>query len=429
MEATMKKAYSGAGGMASRGKAGGRFSIGAAAILAALLLAAAPSGGAVAAGAAADAAAGAPADTAAGDSAGAGEAAEGAAYREKNGAVQLSLTAIYGRIKLDNEEYKVAAKKTEIYQRRLSVAMHDKFTADNGIAPLPAKAAERVAWEKQRYTDWQYSELDAESYENQMKEKLDSLKSGLKQQYTNILDLEKSINTYRNEVKKLDSNIELLSAQISVGLAKASDMDAYTAQKSKLEADIAARLRDIELAKYNLKSDLKIPQEKDIELSPYDAEFARFDDKSIAGDIQKSVEKSFSVLSSERRLGLLREERAIMLQWDKDGAMMTNLQNNEVSIQEAQYSLANARKTAEAGLWSDYYAILNQEDQVEIGKLDVKLAETEYNVTVARLNQGLAKQIDEQNASISLETAKQSLQSAVNSYMRLVENYNIKLNP
>ncbi|MDR1062107.1 MAG: TolC family protein [Clostridiales bacterium] len=411
------KAYGEAVGKAPRGRAGGRFSAGAAAraaaILAALLLAAAPTGGVAAAGA---------------SSAGAGESAAAvAAYREKDGAVQLSLTAMYDRIKLDNEEYKVAAKKTEIYQRRLSVAMHDKFTADNGIAPLPAKAAERVAWEKQRYTDWQHSELDVESYENQMKDKFDSIKSSLKQQYTNILDIEKSIKTYRDEVTKLDSNIDLLSAQIGVGLAKASDMDAYTAQKAKLEADIAARLRDIDLAKYNLKSDLKISQEKDIELSPYDAEFARFDDKNIASDIQKSVEGSFSVYSSERKLSLLREERAIMLQWDKDGAMMTNLQNNEVSIQEAQYSLANARKTEEAGLWSDYYAILNQEDQTEIEKLNVQLAETEYSVTVARLNQGLAKQIDEQNARISLETAKQGLQSAINSYMRLVENYNTKL--
>ncbi|MDR1438586.1 MAG: TolC family protein [Clostridiales bacterium] len=401
-----------------------RFAAGTAAFLAAMLIAALPGGGADAAAATATA------PDASGviePAAGAPEAEAPATYREKDGAVQLTLPAIYSRIKLDNEEYKVSAKRTEIYQRRLSVAMHNKFTAENAIAPLPAKPAERVAWELQRYTDWQHSELDVENYENQMNEKFDSIKSSLKQQYTGILDLEKGLKTYQDEVTKLESNIELLNAQIAVGLAKASDMDAYTAQKTKLEADMAARRRDIDLAKYNLKSDLKIDQEKDIALAPFDEAFVRFADKDIGGDIKKSVEASFTVYSSERKLSLLREERAIMLQWDKDGAMMTNLQNNEVSIQEAQYSLIGARKTEEAGLWGDYYAILNQEDQTEIEKLNVKLAESEYNVTVAKLNQGMAKSIDEQNARIALETAKQNLQSAVNSYMRLVEKFQTRL--
>jgi hypothetical protein len=354
-----------------------------------------------------------------------GEAA--APYRMKDGAVQLTLTAIYGRIKQDNEEYKVSEKRVEIYQRRHSVAMHDKFTAENGIAPIPAKAAERVAWELKRYTDWQHSELNVQNYQNQADEKLKSIKTKLKQQYDSILDLEKSIGTYNNELTKLASNIEQLKAQIAVGLAKASDMDAYDAQAIKLQSDIEARQRDIDLAKFNLKSDLKIDQSRDIQLAPADSEFRRYEDKNIAKDIAASVEASFTVYSGERNLELLREERAIMLMWDKDGAMTTNLQNNEVSIQEAQYSLINARVAEEAGLWADYYALLNQEDQIDIERLNVKLAETEYNVTVAKLNQGMAKNIDEQNTRIALEEAKTTLQSAINKYAGLEDSFRTRL--
>ena len=226
---------------------------------------------------------------------------------------------------------------------------------------------------------------------------------------------------------KLGVNIDQLNAQIGVGIAKPSDMDAYSAQKLKLEADISAKQRDIDLAKYNLKVDLKIDQEKDIKLEEYNEVFLRFNDATISKLIKTAVDNCFSVYSNEKKLEILKDERAIMLQWDRAGAMLTNLQNNEISVKETEYSLVNARNTEESGLWSDYYSLLNQEDQIEIERLNVQIAENDYNVVVAKLNQGLVKPIDELNASLTLKNANSSLQTAINNYMRMSADFQTRL--
>jgi hypothetical protein len=204
-------------------------------------------------------------------------------------------------------------------------------------------------------------------------------------------------------------------------------MDVYNAQKIKLEADVAAKRRDIELAKFNLKNDLKIDENKDIELARYDENFIRFDDSKIEKLIKASVDGCFSVYSNDKKLEILKDERAIMLMWDRDGAMLYNLQNNEVSIKETEYALINARKTEESGLWSDYYSLLNQEDQIEIERLNQKIAENDYNVVVAKLKQGLVTPLDEQNSRIALENSNRAVQTAINNYVRMSEDFQLRL--
>ena len=346
-----------------------------------------------------------------------------AAYAERAGTVSLTLSAIFARIPQDSDEYKVSAKRVEIAKRRLSVAMHDKFTADNSPAPIESASAKRVAYEKQRHIDWKNAEMEVEGRENDLKSKLDSIKSALQKQYTDLLNLKRGLATYEDEITKLDTDISQLEAQIKVGVAKASDMDTYSAQKTKLLADVAAKKRDIALAERNLKTDLKIDQSKAIELAPFGREFARYDDKRINQDIASAVASCYAVASGQKKLDLLKEERAIMVQWDREGAMTTDLQNNEISVREAEYSLFDARKKQETSLWSSYYSLLNQEAQVEIDRLSVQLAESEHRLEETRLGLGLAKGIDEQNARIALEDAKATLQTTIDDYMRMADDF------
>jgi len=331
------------------------------------------------------------------------------------------------RISIDNEDYLVSKKRADIYQRRLATAMHDKFTAENTNAPQPVFPAQRVAHEKTMYTEWRNAELEFDRYQNDLKEKFDKIKSSLKKQYTDILDMEKSLDTYEDEMTKLNANIDQLTARIEVGVAKASDMDVYNAQKIKLEADVAAKRRELELARFNLKADLKIGQNKNISLAKYDEKFIRYDDSRIEKLINESVEASFSVNSNVRKLEILKDERAIMLLWDREGTMMYNLQSNEISIKETEYSLINARKTEEAGLWSDYYNILNLEDAIEVERLNLKVAENDYGAVSVKLEHGLATPLEEMNSRIALENATAAVQTAINNYMRVCEDFEVRL--
>ena len=348
-------------------------------------------------------------------------------YPEVRGVVSLTLGVMNARIPVDNDEYMVSQKKVDIYQRKLSTALNDKYVAENKEPPQPVFSVQRVAYERQRYTDWRNSELELERYKNDLKVKLDNIKSSLKKQYTEILDYEKSLRSYQDEMTKLNANIDQLSAQIKVGVAKASDMNAYNAQRIKLEADIAAKQRDLDLAKFKLKLDLRIDESKDISLAEYDEKYIKFDDSNITKAIKSSVEKCFSVYSNEKKLDILKDERAIMLQWDREGAMLTNLQNNEVSIKETQYALINAKNSQESSLWADYYSLLNQDDQIEIERLNLTIAESDYNVVTVKLRQGLVKPLDELVAKIALENAKTSLQTAINNYMRMSEDFQQRL--
>jgi outer membrane protein TolC len=334
---------------------------------------------------------------------------------------------MYSRIALDNEEYKVLQKRVDIYNRRLKNAMSDKLVAESLPAPNANQPSSRVNWEKQRHTNWKSAELDYEKYEQDLVDKYDSIKSSLKSQYISILDMQRSIKMYGDEMAKLEANIAQVEAKISVGQAKPSDIDSYNAQKQKLVADIAAKERDIALAKLDLKSDLGIGFDKDIELAEFESTFKRYDDKKIEEKIEQAVEDNFSVYQNTQRLAILKEERAIMLLHDQGGTFMTNLQDNEVSIKQTEYDIINTRNTAESGYWSAYYNILNQEDKIEIEKVNVKLAEDSLRVTSALLAQGMAKPIDEQNDRISLENAKITLQTAINDYARLVEDFEASL--
>ena len=348
-------------------------------------------------------------------------------YPETRGTVHLTLATMNARIKLDNDDYKVTQKKVDIYQRRLGNAMHDKYLAENKDPPALVHSAQRVAYEKQRYTDWRTAELEYERNLNDLSEKYDKIKSSLKKQYTDILDLEQSLATYENEMAKLNANIDQLTAQISVGVAKESDMDVYRAQKMKLEADIAARLRDIELAKYNLKADLNIDQDKEISMADFREQLIRFDDSRIERQISNAVNGCFDVYSNEKKLEILKDERAIMLQYDYQGAQLMNLQNSEISIKETEYAIINARKSEESSLWSDYYSLLNQEDMIDIESMNVKIAENDYNIVLAKLNQGMLTPLDEQNSMIALEDAKTAHQTAINDYMRMSGDFQLRL--
>jgi hypothetical protein len=348
-------------------------------------------------------------------------------YPETDGVVSLTLMVMNSRIPADNEDYKVSQKRVDIYQRRLSDALHDKYLAENKDAPQPVFSAQRVAHEKQLYTDWRNTELELERYQNDLKVKLDKIKSGYKKQYTDILDLGRGLSAYQDDLVKLDKNIGQLNAQIKVGVAKASDLDVYNVQKVKLEADIAAKQRDIDLAKYNLKLDLKIDQGKDLFLADFNEKFVRFDDSGLEKLIRNSVDKCFSVNSNVKKLEILKDERAIMLQWDREGAMLTNLQNNEISIKEAEYAVINAKNTEESSLWADYYSLLNQEDQIEIERLSLKVAENDYAVVTVKLNQGLVKPLDELISHMVLENAEKALQTAINNYVRMSEDYQVRL--
>jgi outer membrane protein TolC len=221
--------------------------------------------------------------------------------------------------------------------------------------------------------------------------------------------------------------MDQLKAQIEVGVAKASDMDAYIAQMAKLESDIAACERGIALAEYNLKADLKIDQSKNIALDEHSERFIRYDDARIRSAIAESVEGCFAVSSNTTRLEILKEERAIMLLWDREGAMINQLQDNEISIKETEYAIISARNSEEAALWADYYALLNQEDAIEVERLNVKVAENNYNAAAAKLSLGLVTPLEEQTARIDLKNAEITLQTAINDYARMAEDFEVRL--
>jgi hypothetical protein len=66
-------------------------------------------------------------------------------------------------------------------------------------------------------------------------------------------------------------------------------------------------------------------------------------------------------------------------------------------------------------------------DKIEIEKVNVKRAEDAIRVTSALLAQGMARQVDEQNDRISLEHTKISLQTEINDYTRMVEDFEASL--
>ena len=348
-------------------------------------------------------------------------------YNETDGVINLTLNAMFNRIRLDNEEYKVLAKRAEIYKRRLAFAMSDKHVAENLPPPNVGNPTSRLNWEKQRHTAWRTAELELQKHENDLENKYNSIKSSLKSQYISILDMQRSIKTYSDEMTKLESNILQTETRINVGQAKQSDIDSLLAQKQKIEADMAARERDIDLAKLNLKSDLGIDFMKDIELADYMAVYRRFNDRNIEEKIAEAVENSFSLYYSKQRLEIQREERAMMILFDRDGVFMISLQDNEVSIKQTEYEIISTRYATESGFWSSYYSILNQEDKIEIERVNVKLAEESLRVTSALLAQGMARQIDEQDDRINLENAKITLETAINDYMRMAEDFESSL--
>jgi len=348
-------------------------------------------------------------------------------YREHDGVVQLSLTDVVSRIRSENEEYAVYARKVDIYKRKLANSEHDKFLAENENEPLAQFPRERLNYERRLAIDWQYATLDLETQNNALQEKYDSIKSNLKNQYTTLQNLHKSVETYTDELAKLENDISKLQAQINVGLAKESDMISYDNQKIKLQAEMEAQNRQIALAERNLKNDLKIDQAKGIALSPYEETYARFNDLNVAAEIAASAKSCFAVTNGVKKLRLLQADRALMIKYDLNGEFLKDLQENEIAIQEQEYANYAAQKQEESGLWSDYYALLNQEDQITVENLNVKLAQNDYDLAAAKLAQGMASSIEAQNALLTLENAKIAQQTAINKYMRLAEDFAARL--
>ncbi len=254
---------------------------------------------------------------------------------------------------------------------------------------------------------------------------LQNLKFSTEQQYLNALTNEDQINTINDQIKNMDEQIAQTKVKIANGQLTNNDLESLEVQKTQIEASLNQPKAQLQQNLLTIKQTINMNFDGNLTPVSTEKSFAKYDDSNIEDKINKAVDNNYNISKINNNLDILRAEEDIYKKYaydDDSGAISTSL-----SIQDLENSLDSAKLTIKTNLWNGYYGLKNLEDAVETENAKVASAQSNYDTIAAKVQQGVAIQLQADSAALSLKSEKINLKNAINNYMVGVEQFEYNL--
>ncbi|RMC92334.1 TolC family protein [Clostridium autoethanogenum] len=254
---------------------------------------------------------------------------------------------------------------------------------------------------------------------------LQNLKFSTEQQYLNALTNEDQINTINDQIKNVDQQIAQTNVKIANGQLTNNDLQSLQVQKSQLEASLNQPKAQLQQNLLSIKQTINMDLDGDLTLVPAEKSFVKYDDSNIEDKINKAVDNNYNISKIDNNLDILRIKEDIYKQYshnDASGEVSTGL-----SIEDLENSRTNTILTIKTNLWNGYYGLKSLEDAVETEQAKVASAQSTYDTTEAKVQQGVAVQLQADSAALALKSEKINLKNAINNYMVTVEQFEYNL--
>lgn len=337
-------------------------------------------------------------------------------YVEKEGILTILLPTALKNIEYTNPKILLNDRKIKLYKKQYFGALDDAMeaTAYDSATDTNLKKRELLDW-RVKLNNFQNAQYDRNEFVN-------NIKSELEKNYINALQLQKDKETADKDIQKLEQTIKQAEIKLKLELIKDSEMQNLNSTKSQLEMQFKSTERQLEETLLKIKQSLGLDINKKIELVPVNKEFVRYNDSKIKEKIKTAAQASHDIELIKKDMDLKRLEYDIVTRFYEDD-IPAEADSLEISIEELEDSINTTALDAEAALWSSYFSLKNLEDNIEIEKVNVQLAQKDLDNIKMKVEMDKATAVDALTADIALSKAKNKLQSAINEYMLAQESF------
>lgn len=328
--------------------------------------------------------------------------------------VTLNLDDCLNVIEKVNPSIKISDAKIKILEKQYN---DDKITS---TAP-DSDDSTSVAYNMEVSYNWKKSQNDLNNEKHDRDDKLKSFKIDLQKQYFSALADEKDIESIHAEIANLDKDIERTSLKVKLGLINSTELDSIKAKKSDLQSKLNNLQASLESEQLKIKQYLNIDFNKEIRLAPANKQLVKFDENAIDLRMKNALKKNYDVVRQENSLSLLQSLKGIYMSYDADN---TNaIRGYDINIGQLKDQIANVRLSTQIKILQAYYDLKNKDDIVQAEKLNLDVAEDNFNTTETKFKSGIVDAIERESARISFEQQKNKYQRAVDDYMVTSESF------
>lgn len=338
------------------------------------------------------------------------KAAELIPYKEQDGKTVIVLADAIKNIEYTDPQIKLYDKKLALYKKQFSIALDDAVSAKavTDSTDTDMRKREMLTWREKLNT--------LENYDHDRDNFVFNVKTTFEKNYITGVQLQNDRDTVTKELTKLETSINQANLRLKLGLIKSSDLDKLNSAKSQLQAQLNSIDRQFETIKKDIKKALGLDYNKDITLVAANKTYSKYNDSSIEDKIKKSAQESYEIEKLKKDLDLTKLEYKIVTNYFEE-FIPAEADVIETSIDEKQHNLKMAALEQEAALKKSYYSLKNLEDNIEIQRINVKIAELNLSDVKTRVKLNKATALDELTSTIELSKASNKLQSLINQYM------------
>ncbi len=335
--------------------------------------------------------------------------------------LKLNLEQAYKMIEDNNIEIKLIDKKIDIKQQEYNKALEAKNDAKgvhNSAANLNNKKVELL--------NWQIVKLELDELENERIDKLKNLKLSAKNQYINILLIQKDIKYVKEDIDVLEKKLKAMELRIELGQAKELDYKLLCSQKLTLQNQMNSINIQHESSLISLKKIIGVELSSFITIEDITLPYQVVNKEDLNGRIQKAVDSEFLIVKIKRELALKNLERQLVKDYT-DYQYSTNYTDLGIDISEIETKLSYERLNIEANLWIEYYDLLGLEDNIKLEEVNLEIDKINYDAMMAKSKLGMVDSATEINERIGYNRQKNNYQRAMYNYILAAEQFNQKL--
>jgi hypothetical protein len=336
--------------------------------------------------------------------------------------IRLNLDQANKLMEANNLEIKLLDKKIEIKVSQFEDVLDaaDEARRQNkSDTSLQLKKTE-VLTPKQQW-------LQIDIAKNDRLEKFKSLKSDVKQQYINILLIQKDMSYIKEDIVSIDKKLEEIKLRMQLGQAKESDYKSLYSQKLSIQNQLNLLNTQLETSMINFKALVGIELTQPIVLEDLTLPYQVVDKNNLKNNILNSISTDFTFTKLNKDLELKNFEIELTKKYDDDYRFDPEYKDLLLEVTEIEAETKYEKLNLEASRWIEYYNILVLEDTIKLEEVNLEIQKINYDATTAKAKLGMIDSVTELNAKIAYDRQKNTLQRAMYDYIMAVEKFNDKL--
>lgn len=338
-------------------------------------------------------------------------------YVEKQGAAEIVLSSALHNVEFTNPQILINDKKIELYKKQYFAAL------SKAVAAEAAPSRTDTALRKQELLDWRVKLNSLQNLQYDRDALVYNKKIELEKNYISGSQLQEDKKIMEKELEKLEQKIKQSELKLKLGLIKTSELEDLTSSRYQLETQLKSTDRQLAATFIKIKQALGLDMDKEIALVASNRQYSAFDEGKLEERIEKAAEASHEIELVNRNLDLAKLEYDIVTTY-YEGDYPAQADSLEASIQSLEDSIITTKLNLKATLWNSYFSLKNQEDNIEIQRINIKLLQRDLGKIKAKLKLDQANAGDELAAEIELSKSENKLQALINEYMIAQEGFN-----